>query len=229
MPEERIRVEIASGEAVTAVAYPAASERRADVTLILAPGAGANQSSDFMVRFAAGLALRGIDVVTFNFSYMERRRRVPDRTSALEACWRRVIEAVRSHAGMGRQPLAIGGKSMGGRIASQVVAAGAAGVAGLVLLGYPLHPPGKPDQLRVRHLPAIAVPMLIVQGSRDAFGTPEELRPILAGIDAPATLHVVEDGDHSFKVRKRSGSTQAAADAEIQDRIAAWLREVLLR
>src|SRR5262249_23013534 len=106
-------------------------------------------------------------------------------------------------------------KSMGGRIASQIAAGdpgaspGMAEVAGLVFLGYPLHPPGKPEQLRSRHLPAISVPMLFVQGARDAFGTPEELRPILAKLEAPAELLVIEEGDHSLKVPKAGGLTQA--------------------
>ena len=91
---------------------------------------------------------------------------------------------------------------MGGRIASQVAAAGAGELAGLVFLGYPLHPPGRPDRLRAAHLPAVNAPMLFVQGSRDAFGTPDELQPIIAPLRPPAELYVVEGGDHSFKVRK---------------------------
>jgi predicted alpha/beta-hydrolase family hydrolase len=119
--------------------------------------------------------------------------------------------------------LAIGGKSMGGRIASQVAAAGVGDLAALVLLGYPLHPPGRPDRLRVSHLTQITAPMLFVQGSRDAFGTPEELQPIIAPLEAPADLHVVEGGDHSFKVPKRSGVQQQDVYGGIQDRIATWL------
>jgi uncharacterized protein len=135
-----------------------------------------------------------------------------------------VIEAMRRHPAIGGNKLAIGGKSMGGRIASQVAAAGAGDLAGLVLLGYPLHPPGKPRQLRVRHLPEIAAPMLFVQGSRDAFGTPDELRPILATLKAPVELHVVDDADHSFKVPKRAGVAQDDVYKSIQDRIDRWLR-----
>ena len=220
MPEH-ISIEVASDQKVTAIIYAAAKARRAGIGLILGPGAGAPQTSGFMVTFASELAARGIDVVTFNFLYMEQRRRVPDPNAKLEACYRAVIETV-ARRKLGK--LAIGGKSMGGRIASQVAAVGAADVAGLVLLGYPLHPPGKPEELRVKHLPAIETPMLFVQGSRDAFGTPEELRPFMRKLKARAELHVVEGGDHSLKVPKRSGLSQADVYKSVQDRIDQWLR-----
>jgi len=221
---ETIRVEIDPAESVTAIAYPASAEERAGVTLILAHGAGASQTSDFMVRFAEELAARGIDVATFNFSYTEHGRRVPDANGRLEACYAAAIERIRAHETLGEGRLAIGGKSMGGRIASQLAASGTAGAAAVVLLGYPLHPTGKPDRLRVRHLEHIDVPMLFVQGSRDALGTPEELRPILGKLKAATDLFVVEGGDHSFKVLKRSGVPQARIDASVQDEIARWLR-----
>ena len=220
MPEH-ISIEVASDQKVTAIIYAAAKARQAGIGLILGPGAGAPQTSGFMVTFASELAARGIDVVTFNFLYMEQRRRVPDSNAKLEACYRAVIEAV-ARRKLGK--LAIGGKSMGGRIASQVAALGAAEVAGLVLLGYPLHPPGRPEELRVKHLPAIETPMLFVQGSRDAFGTPEELRPFMRKLKARAELHVVEGGDHSLKVPKRSGLSQADVYKSVQARIDQWLR-----
>jgi predicted alpha/beta-hydrolase family hydrolase len=226
---EPLRIEIAPGESVSGLVYPAA-QNRAGITLVLAHGAGAGQRSAFLVRFATGLAARGIDAVTFDFSYTERGRRVPDPGPKLEACYRAAIAVVRSHEKVGRNQLAIGGKSMGGRIASQVAAAGekeAAGVRGLVFLGYPLHPPGKPDQLRAKHLMDVTAPMLFVQGSRDAFGTPDELRPILEKLQARAELHVVEEGDHSFKVLKRAGIAQDDVYEAILDRIAGWLRQTL--
>jgi pimeloyl-ACP methyl ester carboxylesterase len=126
------------------MAYPAATQDRAGINLILGHGAGAGQTSDFIVSFARELAARGIGVVTFNFLYSEQGRRVPDPNDRLEACWRAVIQAVRERLNPGREVLAIGGKSMGGRIASQVAAADIGDLAGLILLGYPLHPPGRP-------------------------------------------------------------------------------------
>ena len=220
---ERFRVETGPGEAVTALLYTADS--RNSVRLVLGHGAGAGQTSSFMVMVARELASRGIDTITFNFAYTEHGRRLPDPNQTLEACYRAVIATVvREQIGEGR--LAIGGKSMGGRIATQVAAAGAPDVAALVLLGYPLHPPGKPHQLRSRQLPAITAPMLFVQGSRDAFGTPDELRPIIGKLKARCDLHVVEGGDHSFKVLKREGFSQDETYRQILDRIAQWLREL---
>jgi predicted alpha/beta-hydrolase family hydrolase len=190
-------------------------------------GAGAGHTSSFMVDFATGLAARGIDIVTFNFLYSEEGRRIPDPNERLEACWRAVIAAVSQRLTPGPGRLAIGGKSMGGRIASQVAAAGIGDLVGLVFLGYPLHPPGRPDRLRAKHLTEVRVPMLFVQGSRDPFGTPDELQPVIAQLDPQAELYAIEGGDHSFKVRKRSGARQEDVHRSIQDRIAAWLRDTV--
>ena len=224
---DQIRLDVSPSEHVTALAYRAAPRGHAGITLILAHGAGANQTSSFMVRFATQLAARGIDTVTFNFVYTEQRRRVPDRNDKLERCYRAVIEAVLSGRfpdDASRRKLTIGGKSMGGRIASQVAAAGQEGIAGLVFLGYPLHPPGRPDKLRSKHLPDIRAPMLFVQGSRDAFGMPEELWAILGGLGVAADICVVEDGDHSFKVPKRSAVPQDQVYEFVLDEIVRWLR-----
>ena len=223
MPD-KMRIEVAPIREVTALVHTAAKPDLAGVTVILGHGAGADQSSDFMTRFATGLAARGINVVTFNFLYTEQGRRVPDANKALEACFLAVIQAVRDKK-IGRGRLVIGGKSLGGRIASQVAAAGAPDVEGLVFLGYPLHPPGRADQLRAKHLPDITVPMLFVQGSRDAFGTPDELRLIIKELKVPADLYVVEGGDHSFKVLKRAGVTQEDTYKAVLNRVELWLRQ----
>ena len=220
MPET-IKVDIAPADQVTALLYPAGASNSAGISLILGHGAGTDQRNAFLVSFATELAERGIEAVTFNFLYTEHRRRIPDRNDRLEVCYRAVIDAVRNR--IGRNKLAIGGKSMGGRIASQVAAKTPLDLAGLVFLGYPLHPPGKPDQLRSKHLPSIRAPMLFVQGSRDAFGTPEELRPILDTLEAPADLFVIADGDHSFKVRKSAGTPQQDVHRAILDHVVHWL------
>jgi uncharacterized protein len=225
MPEQ-IAIEVAPDQKVTAVVYPAAERGLGGVTLLLGHGAGAGQSSSFVVSFAGALAARGIETVTFNFLYMEQGRRLPDPKDKLEACYRAVIATI-ARRKRGRGALAIGGKSMGGRIASQVAAGDAPDVAGLVLLGYPLHPPGKHDQLRAKHLSQIKAPMLFVQGSRDAFGTPQELRPILEKLAARAELYEVAGGDHSFKVLKRAGVTQEETYRAVQERIDRWLRATL--
>jgi predicted alpha/beta-hydrolase family hydrolase len=204
----------------TALSYAADG---ADATLVLGHGAGAPQTHPWMVKMATAISARGIDVVTFNFLYTEARRRAPDRNDVLEATWSAAIDAVRSRSA-GRARLFVGGKSMGGRIATQVAAKLAPGdLTGLVLLGYPLHPPGKPAQLRTAHLPRVAAPMLFVQGSRDAFGTPEELRPVLEGLAKGTRLLVVDGGDHSFSLPKSSGQTLDATLAHVADEVARFI------
>src|SRR5690348_8766521 len=223
---ETRQVTVAPGEAVTARLYRARAERRAGVALILGHGAGAGQASRFMVRCAADLASRGIDAVTFNFLYTERGGRLPDKNDRLEVCYRAVIAAMRDEPALAGSRLAIGGKSTGGRIASQVAAGGDVGdLAGLVFLGYPLHPPGKPDRLRSAHLPRIAAPMLFVQGERDSFVTPDERAPIIAALAPRAELYIVAGGDHSFKLRKSDGLSQAEAESAVQDKVERWLRQ----
>ena len=224
-----LTVPLQASAATTALVYPAADDAPTTprAALVLGHGAGAGQRSTFMVDFARGLSALGIDVITFNFLYTEQGRRIPDRAPALESCYRAVIDRVRAEVESAQQSLFIGGKSMGGRIASQVAAADAAlPIAGLVLLGYPLHPPGKPDQRRDKHLPAIARPMLFLQGTRDAFGTPAELAPLVDALQPPPALHVVAQGDHSFKLARKDPAAQAALYAELQRVIAAWIRSV---
>ncbi len=220
-----MRIKINEQDTVTAIIYPANRKSRANVTLLLGHGAGADQTSNFMVRFGEGLAARGIDVVTFNFLYTEQGRRAPDRNDKLESCYRAAIAAVKAESKLKQNRFMIGGKSMGGRIASQVAAGGVENLAGLVFLGYPLHPPGKPDQLRSEHLSKIGKPMLFVQGARDPFGTSDELRPIIKKLKA--SLYSVEGGDHSFTVAKRWPASQEQIYEAAQDEIARWLREVM--
>jgi predicted alpha/beta-hydrolase family hydrolase len=214
-----LSVDVGAGAQTTALVYPAEAPR-IGAALILGHGAGAGQHSSFMTEFASALAALGADLITFNFLYTEQRRKLPDRAPALEACYRAVIDAVRRHVDSARHALFIGGKSMGGRIATQVAAADAQlPLAGLVLLGYPLHPPGRPEKMRDAHLPAITRPMLFVQGSRDGFGTPAELAPILA--------HEAARGDHSFKLPGRDPAKQAAMHDEIQRAIVRWMRAIV--
>ncbi len=221
----KLTIQLETG-ATTALVYPAQGET-IDRTLVLAHGAGAGHQSTFMVGFANSLAALGADVVTFNFLYTEQRRRIPDRGPVLEACYHAVIDVVRERMAGPSGRLFIGGKSMGGRIATQVAAADRhLAIDGLVLLGYPLHPPGKPDQLRDKHLPLVGRPMLFVQGSRDAFGTPAELEPILDRLTPRPRLHVIPGGDHSFKVPGRNTDVQNEIYTGVQRQIVAWMRAV---
>ena len=229
MPDEteQLTIKVNETEAVTALLYPAAKKIRAGLTALLGHGAGANQLSGFMRMFAQGLAARGLDVMTFNFIYMEQGRSVPDQKPKLEKCFRAVIEAIAKHRKLKTNRLVVGGKSMGGRIASQVVAARDAeplafDVSGLVFLGYPLHPPGNPAKLRVEHLEHIKKPMLFVQGTRDALGTPEEIQPFVKNLRPPAKIYAIEGGDHSFKAPKKFGMDQPQIYENAMDEIASW-------
>jgi uncharacterized protein len=220
-------VALEAGHAVTALHY-AAGVPSSGATLIVAHGAGAGQRHPFMVSFARALASLGFDAVTFNFPYTEQNRRLPDRAPILEACYAAVISETRRCVQSAREWLFIGGKSMGGRIATQLAASDPAlPVAGLVLLGYPFHPPGRPEKRRDAHLPSVRRPMLVIQGSRDTFGTIEEIRPSFEALAPPATLHVVEGGDHSFNVPRAGREGQLSIDDEVRKAAAEWMRSIM--
>ena len=196
-------------------------------TIILAHGAGAPQTHPFMIDMAERIAARGIDVVTFNFLYSDAGKKMPDRSDVLEATWQAAIACVRARGGVGAERLFCGGKSMGGRIISNI-AAKAAGegltMNGLVFLGYPLHPVKKPRARRDEHLPRVPFPMLFVQGSRDELGDGKEMRALVRRLPK-AALHVVEGGDHSLALPRREGpEKQAAALTGAADAIAAFVR-----
>jgi predicted alpha/beta-hydrolase family hydrolase len=186
-----------------------------------------------MRMFASGLASRGLDVMTFNFIYMEQGRSVPDQKGKLESCFRAVIDTAVKHRKLKNNKLVIGGKSMGGRIASQVAAAAsqekeplADQIDGLVFLGYPLHPPGAPAKLRVEHLEHIRKSMLFVQGTRDALGTPEEIQPYIKGLKPAAKIHTIEGGDHSFKAPKKFGLAQEEIYETAMNEIVRWAQSL---
>ena len=226
---EKLTVSVNESESVTALLYPADKQTRAGVTAVLGHGAGASQDSGFMVMFASGLAARGFDVMTFNFVYMEQGRSVPDQKHKLESCFRAVIDTAVKHRKLKNNRLLIGGKSMGGRIASQVAAKASEAkepladqINGLVFLGYPLHPPGAPAKLRVEHLPQIRKAMLFVQGTRDALGTPEEIQPYIKGLRPAAKIHSIEGGDHSFKAPKKFGVPQEQIYETAMNEIVRW-------
>jgi predicted alpha/beta-hydrolase family hydrolase len=196
-------------------------------TIVLAHGAGAGMDIPFMNFFATGLAGRGFRVVRFEYPYMASQRstgkkKPPDREPVLRATWLRVVEMLRRDSPDQRNSsLVIGGKSMGGRIASLI--ADEAGVQGLICLGYPFHPVGKPDRLRVEHLQTIKTPTLILQGERDPFGSREEVAEY--NLSPAICIRWIQDGDHSFKPRKGSGRMERqnweAALAEIGSFLAA--------
>ena len=221
------------GDATTPVAatlYPAEGTRL-DALFVFAHGAGAGQAHPFMANYAAGLAARGITVVTFNFPYMEQRRRTPDRAPVLEDAFRRAVAGAVGHPDAKSSRLFIGGKSMGGRMATHLGAylekwPATPHPAGIIAFGYPLSPPrGKRTGDRVAHLRGLTIPTLIVQGTRDPFGGPEEVKEAIA--DAmpapPIEILTVDGGDHSFGVLKSSGRDQQAVHHEILDAVAKWI------
>ena len=184
--------------------------------LVLGHGASYNMNARFLVDVADALVSRGIAVLRFNFPYSEAGRRIPDPQPRLEACYRAVASAVSEEI----PKLFVGGKSMGGRIASHIVADGFP-ARGLVFFGYPLHPPGKPDRLRDAHLKRISAPMLFLQGTRDSFATPELLHQTVSSLKT-AELVEIEGGDHSFKV---PGRAPADVMTELIDAAARFIAE----
>jgi predicted alpha/beta-hydrolase family hydrolase len=220
------------GEAETShgAALYAAEGDPLDVLLVLAHGAGAGQVHPFMTSYAQGLAARGVAVVTFNFPYMDRGRKTPDRPPVLEDAFRRAVAGAAAHGHARASHVMIGGKSMGGRIATHLAASldrwpeAVPRPSGVIVFGYPLAPPRGPRTGdRVTHLRSLTVPTLIVQGSRDVFGGPDEIREAV-GAATPIDIHAVPTGDHSFAVLKSSGLDQAAVHAGIQDAVVDWIR-----
>ncbi|HWC72926.1 MAG TPA: alpha/beta family hydrolase [Gemmatimonadales bacterium] len=193
---------------------------------VFAHGAGAGMNHPFMVRAADALAERGIVTHRFNFPYMEAKKSRPDPPAVAEEAVRKAVaEATRERPGV---PILAGGKSFGGRMTSQAQASQPMpGVRGLVFFGFPLHPPGRPATTRAEHLTAVDVPMLFLQGTRDEFAQLDLLRQVIRGLGERATLHLVQDGDHSFKVpKKKTGKTEADVMNELADTIQQWANHV---
>ena len=178
--------------------------------VVLAHGAGAGERHPWMLRVARGLSTQGVSVVTFEFPYMQARRKRPDQAPVLEAAYRAAWEEVTRDALPGTKLFA-GGKSMGGRMASHVAAANAfvPPAAGLVFFGYPLHPPVAPTKRRDAHLPRISAPMLFIHGTRDPFGSPAEMQDLTATLPT-SRLYLVEGGDHSLQRSRREESVDDA-------------------
>ena len=189
---------------------------------VVAHGAGAGMTHPFMASIANELAARGVATLRYQFPYMERGSKRPDTPKAAHAAVRAAVaEAARR---LPEMPLFAGGKSFGGRMTSQAQAATPMpGVAGLIFLGFPLHPPGQPSDARGAHLSDVAIPMLFLQGSRDEFATLALLEPLAAGLGTRATLRLFDDADHSFHVPARTGRKDSEIRTELADAIADWI------
>ena len=216
MNEESIQLSVGPHGSVTAVVNAAVGA--SDWVFIYAPGAGSNINDTFGRYASDKLVEAGITTVRFQFPYVEAGRRRLDAPDVLEATWRAAIEQERLRASR----MVVGGRSMGGRIAPQVVAKGVV-VDALALFAYPLHPPGRPKQLRDRHLSAITVPTLLCSDTRDAFGTPEELNEASGKIPFH-NVHFLDGGDHGFTPLKASGLTRQDVWWEAVEAMLDWLR-----
>ena len=201
---------------------------RAQACYVLAHGAGAGMTHPFMTAVAEELAARGIATLRYQFPYMEARVRRPDPPALAQATVRAAVaEAARRTPAL---PLFAGGKSFGGRMTSQAQAAAPLpGVRGLAFLGFPLHPAGRPADERATHLADVAIPMLFLQGTRDALAEIALLTPLIERLAPRATLRVLQDADHSFHVPARSGRSDAETRRELLDALAGWIKSLIDR
>jgi uncharacterized protein len=200
---------------------------RARAVYVLAHGAGAGMTHPFMAAVAAELAERGIATLRYQFPSMEQRRKRVDPPGVAHAAVRAAVAA--AHRQLPELPILAGGKSFGGRMTSQAQAAAPMAVRGLVFLGFPLHPAGRPSQDRARHLFDVTVPMLFLQGTRDALAALDQLQPVCVALGRRATLKLFADADHSFHVPARSGRTDSSVRAEMLDALAGWIDRVISR
>ncbi len=223
MSEAEWRVAVGSEE--TSAVYESASSGADTAVYVFAHGAGGNMSDRSLLAAAKTLRSRGIGVVRFNFLYKEKGSGRPDPMPRLIATTSAVVVRVRAELGSPR-PLIIGGRSMGGRAASMLAADGY-DVDGLLLLAYPLHPPGQPEKLRDAHLPRIAMPVLCINGTRDPFCTPALMERALTTVTAPWEMHWIDGADHSFHVPKSSGRNDAAVLTEVGDVCERWIGKLI--
>ena len=210
-------------EETSAVFEPATSGSEQAAVVVCAHGAGGNMNDKSVLSTANALRGRGFGVVRFNFLYKEKKSGRPDPMPKLKSCYTAVVDRVRKE--LAPETLVIGGRSMGGRAASMLAADGF-DCQGLLLLAYPLHPPGKPDQLRDAHLPAIKVPVICFNGTRDPFCTPSLMESVLKRLGKNWEMHWVEGADHSFHVLKSSGKTDSQVMNEIADDAKAWVGKI---
>lgn len=221
-------IPVAADESVSGVlAVPEGFEAGRAAAVIVAHGAGNDMHTPLLVRFTEGLGRAGFLGLRFNFPYMEKGRKAPDPAEKLIRTWQAAFEFVRDHPEFGTPHIVAAGKSMGGRIASQMAADGQLKAEALVFLGYPLHPPGRKDQLRDAHLYRIEVPMLFFAGTRDTLCDLALLKPVVARLKAPAVLEVVDGGDHSFVLPKSARVSEEEVYSDITKRTIAWLRQAI--
>jgi uncharacterized protein len=216
---QRLKIEVDGADAVSALLLRPSS---AHACFVFAHGAGAGMTHAFMEQVAAGLYDRGVATLRYQFPYMEKASRRPDAPAVAHAAVRAAVaEATRCCPGLA---LIVGGKSFGGRMTSQAQAiTPLAGVHGLAFLGFPLHPAGKPSEARAKHLTDVHIPLLFVQGTRDKLAELALLEPLVKRLGSSASLHVVQEADHSFHVLARSGRNDRDAMGEVVTTLSAWI------
>ena len=209
------------GNELGEVSASVAPSKESRITVVLAHGAGGTMDSASIVSLQSRLASGGITAVRFNFLYSEKGKKSPDRQPVLVACWRSVADWVKKE--LAPRCLVLAGRSMGGRMASYMVAEGYL-CNGLVLLAYPLHPPGRPDRQRREHLATIEVPMLFVSGTRDNFACLDFLEPLV--MELGAQLHLIDGGDHGFKVPKKLGTTAKDVEEDVASTVLGFIESL---
>jgi predicted alpha/beta-hydrolase family hydrolase len=224
MKNKKVSMTINKDESVSGVlSRPETGLNKARLGVILAHGAGNDMNNPLLVSLSAGLAQRGFLALRFNFPYKEKGRKAPDPAKKLILTWQKVYRFLKEDAGYGLKKIVVSGKSMGGRIASQMVADGLLPAAGVILWGYPLHPPGKRDKLRDAHLYRLNVPLLFFAGTRDPLCGLDLLKNVLGKVSAPWQLEIIEGGDHSFHVPKSMGLEPQAIYNTILEGALQWL------
>jgi hypothetical protein len=220
----KVSIPITDDETVSGViSVPAEFKTDKTVGVILAHGAGNDMENPLIVDLAGGLADAGFLTLRFNFVYKEKGRKAPDAQKKLEMTWNRVYRFLETHPKYGPDKIVAAGKSMGGRVASQMAASGDLPAAGLIFLGYPLHPPGKKDQLRDAHLYDLQAPLMFFSGSRDPFCDLELLHPVLNRLKCDWNLDIIDGGDHSFRLLKSAGISQQDVHERILRIMIEWL------
>jgi uncharacterized protein len=221
-----VTIPVSEDESVSGVLeIPQGFEPGRTAAVIVAHGAGNDMHTPFLVHFSAGLCRAGYLGLRFNFPYTEKGRKAPDPQEKLVRTWQAAFEFVSNHPQFGTSRIVVAGKSMGGRIASQMTADGLISPKALVLLGYPLHPPGRKEQLRDSHLYRINIPMLFFAGTRDTLCDLELLKTVVSRLKAPADLEVVEGGDHSFVLPKSFKISEEEVYNGILKQTIAWLKQ----
>jgi len=224
MERQRVTIPLAAGESISAIlTLPPNEKREMDTAVITAHGAGNDMENPLLVAFSDGLAKAGYPALRFNFPYKEKGHKAPDRFEKLADTWESVYRYFREDSGVGVTRIIAAGKSMGGRVASQMVAGKKLSVDGLVFLGYPLHPAGNLTKIKDAHLYQIEVPMLFFAGTRDRLCDLKELQRVLSRLSAPWQLDIIEGGDHSFHVPKSMSIAESAVFSRLVKTTVQWL------